>query len=117
MRFFPQADVSVAAEFHCDGAYQGYKGMIHGGIVSTLLDAAMTNCLFAMGHVAVTADLHVRFRHALRTGQDAVARAWVTRFSLPLLVLQAQVIQADQIKATAVGKFMLKNPPLPGEEP
>jgi acyl-coenzyme A thioesterase PaaI-like protein len=91
--------------------------MIHGGIVSTLLDAAMTNCLFALGHVAVTADLHVRFRHPLSTGQDAVVRAWVTRAAVPLFILEAQITQDGNIKATAVGKFMRTDAPAAGEAP
>jgi len=109
LQFVPHSDGSVSAEFPCDAAYEGYEGVIHGGIVSTLLDGAMTNCLFAIGYVAVTADLHVRFRHPLCTGQKALVRARLTRDASPLFVLEAQVMQADQVKATAVGKFMLKN--------
>jgi acyl-coenzyme A thioesterase PaaI-like protein len=106
--FVPQVDGSVAAEFDCDIAYEGYSGVVHGGIVASLLDGAMTNCLFSMGHVAVTADLHVRFRHPLGTGQKATVRAWLTRNALPLFVLEAEIAQAGQVKATAVGKFMLR---------
>jgi uncharacterized protein (TIGR00369 family) len=104
--FVPQTDGSVAAEFACDAAYEGYPDVVHGGVVASLLDGAMTNCLFSLGHVAVTADLHIRFRHPLRTGQQAAVQAWLTREASPLFVLQAQVTQAGQVKATAVGKFM-----------
>lgn len=115
LRFASQADGSVSAEFPCESTYEGYAGMVHGGIVSALLDGAMTNCLFALGHVAVTADLHVRFRHPVYTGQKAVVRAMLTRDASPLFVLEAQVMQAGQVKATAVGKFMLKNGSTPGD--
>lgn len=108
LRFIPQGDGSVAAEFSCDALYEGYEGMVHGGIISTLLDGAMTHCLFALGHVAVTADLHVRFRHPLYTGQEATVRAKMTCEASPLFVLEAQVVQAGQVKATAIGKFMRK---------
>jgi len=104
--FVPQGDGSVAAEFGCDSTYEGYLGVVHGGIVACLLDGAMTNCLFNLGHLAVTADLRVRFRHPLRTGQKAAVRAWLKRAASPLFVLEAQVTQAGQLKATAVGKFM-----------
>jgi acyl-coenzyme A thioesterase PaaI-like protein len=36
--------------------------MLHGGVISSILDGTMTNCLFAHGTVAVTAELRVRFR-------------------------------------------------------
>ena len=106
--FTPRSDGSVAAEFGCDSTYEGYPGVVHGGVVASLLDGAMTNCLFNLGHAAFTADLHVRFRHPLLTGQDAAVRAWLTRNAPPLFVLEALITQAGQVKATAVGKFLDK---------
>jgi len=106
LRFTREPDGSVAAPFECDGTYEGYPGMVHGGIVSSLLDGAMTNCLFAQGEVAVTADLHVRFRYPLRLGRRALVRARMTRACPPLFILTAEVAQDGQVKATAVGKFM-----------
>jgi uncharacterized protein (TIGR00369 family) len=117
LRFEPAEDGSVIATFDCRQQYEGYEGTIHGGVIASLLDGAMTNCLFALGHVAVTADLHVRFRHPLCMGQKAVVRAWVTRDASPLFVLEAQVIQAGQVKATAVGKFMRTSGITPGDTP
>lgn len=106
LRFTREPDGSVAAPFECDGTYEGYPGMVHGGIVSSLLDGAMTNCLFAQDEIAVTADLHVRFRYPLRLGRRAWVRARMTRACPPLFILAAEVAQDGQVKATAVGKFM-----------
>ncbi|MGE5610452.1 MAG: PaaI family thioesterase [Bacillota bacterium] len=114
VRFVPQADGSVATTFACEQGYEGYPGIVHGGVVACLLDGAMTNCLFSLGHVAFTADLHVRFRHPLCTGQEAIVRARVTRDASPLFVLEAQIMQAGQVKASAVGKFMEKDRPAVG---
>jgi hypothetical protein len=116
VRFSLQVDGSVFAEFGCDSTYEGYPGVVHGGIVASLLDGAMTNCLFSMGHVAFTADLHVRFRHPLCTGQTAAVRAWLTLAAPPLFVLAAQIAQAGQVKATAVGKFMRQSGAVIGGE-
>lgn len=41
--------------------YQSYDGIVHGGIVSTLLDAAMNQVLLAKNIQAFTAELKVRF--------------------------------------------------------
>ena len=41
---------------------QGYAGILHGGIVTSLLDAAMVNCLFAHNITAYTAEIQVRFK-------------------------------------------------------
>ena len=58
--FTPQ-DNSVIAVFQANPQWQGYSGFLHGGMISTLLDAAMTHCLFHHGIEAMTASLQVRF--------------------------------------------------------
>ena len=36
--------------FRATRFFRAIPAMLHGGVVSTLLDGAMTNCLFAHGH-------------------------------------------------------------------
>ena len=106
LEFSLSQDGAVEAVFDCDEVFQGYEHVLHGGVVSSLLDGAMTNCLFAQGCCAVTAELNVRFRHPVVTGRDATVRAWVERSTAPLHILKAEVVQEGQVKATASGKFM-----------
>jgi acyl-coenzyme A thioesterase PaaI-like protein len=96
----------VQATFDCTKAYEGYSDVLHGGVVSALLDGAMTNCLFAHGHPGVTAEITVRFRHPVHTGKTATVRAWIERCARPLHVLGAELAQEGEVKATARGKFM-----------
>lgn len=116
LRFRRDPDGGVTGEFPCDPRYQGYAGVIHGGIVAALLDGAMTHCLFAAGVAGVTADLRVRFRHPLLTARPAVVRARISRASPPLYLLEASIVQGSQTKATAAGKFMKSRAPA-GERP
>ncbi|MBN2446448.1 MAG: PaaI family thioesterase [Phycisphaerae bacterium] len=106
LEFEAAPDGSVHAEFDCDAMFEGYAGKLHGGIISAILDGAMTNCLFEHGHPGVTAELTVRFRHPVQTAQKATVRAWIERCSPPLHVLRAELSQDDELKATAIGKFM-----------
>lgn len=106
LQFSASEDGSVQARFDCDQAFEGYTDVLHGGTISSLLDGAMTSCLFAHGHPGVTAELTIRFRHPVRTGKPATVRAWIERCSPPLYVLKAEVVQNGQTKATASGKFM-----------
>ena len=106
LEFHPQADGSVEAEFPGGDTYQGYTGVLHGGMIAMLLDGAMTNCLFAQERRGVTADLAVRFRHPVASGEPARLRAWVERSVPPLYLLRAELWQAGQRRATATGKFM-----------
>ena len=41
------AENEVAADYQVDKKHQGYTDLLHGGIASTLLDAAMTHCLLS----------------------------------------------------------------------
>jgi uncharacterized protein (TIGR00369 family) len=108
LRFTPQSDGSVRAVFECNRRWQGYDGLLHGGVTSSLLDGAMTNCLFARGIVAVTAEMRVRFRHPVESDTPAEVRAHVSRSQSPLHVLEAEIVQGGLVKAIATGKFMEK---------
>jgi uncharacterized protein (TIGR00369 family) len=99
-------DGSVSATFDCAATFEGYPGMLHGGVISAIADGAMTNCLFARGVVAVTAELNVRFRHPVELGTPLTVTARVTRQTRPLWILEATLTQAGQVRVKATGKFM-----------
>ena len=105
------ADGTISADFKLDTIFEGYPGRLHGGVLCTILDGAMTNCLFAHDYIAVTADFHVRFRHPVVTDEITFVRAWINRSSSCLYELKAEIIQNAQTKTTATGKF-IKQPQL-----
>jgi uncharacterized protein (TIGR00369 family) len=96
----------VHAEFMCDDLFQGYRGQLHGGVITSLLDGAMTNCLFAHGIEAVTAELTVRFLRPVLTDRVAVVSARLSKSSRRLYVLEAELIQEQMAVARARGKFL-----------
>jgi len=100
------AGQAVEASFRCDERLQGYSGWLHGGTIAAILDGAMTNCLFAAGHAAVTAELKVRFRHPVPVGADATVRAQCTRRLGPLFIVRAEIRHQGRIMATGEGKFI-----------
>lgn len=51
-------------------AYEGYGGMIHGGIICTLLDEIMAWSLYARSTWAVTAKMQTNFRQPVQVGED-----------------------------------------------
>ena len=106
LQFVPTSSTAVEAVFEPNVAHEGYSGILHGGVIVTLLDAAMTNCLFAQGLSALTADLHVRYRHPVASSASCELRAWVENASPPLFVMRAELRQAGKLRVTATGKFM-----------
>ena len=104
---FPMLDDgSVQTHFNCDAVYEGFPGMLHGGVISSLLDGAMTNCLFAHKRRGITGELKVRFSHPVVTGRGSIVRAWIEDSSPPFHVLKAELVQDQQVKARATGKFV-----------
>jgi len=104
--FGVMSDGSVQADFDCADLLEGYPHTLHGGIIASLLDGAMTNCLFAHGLVAVTAELTIRFLRPVVTNQAATVRARLQGSRRTLHRLGAELRQNGQLMATATGKFM-----------
>ncbi|MDX9715603.1 MAG: PaaI family thioesterase [Dissulfurispiraceae bacterium] len=66
-RFTPPADL------------QGYKDVTHGGIVSTLLDEVMVHAAIRDGVMPATAEITVRFKKPMITGQAVIIEGKVTK--------------------------------------
>jgi len=97
---------AVESSFACEPVFAGYPEMVHGGIICTLLDGAMTNCLFAHGLVAVTVDLNIRFQHPLAISRMAAVRARLDSAHAPVHHLSADVVQDGEVVASATGRFL-----------
>ncbi len=106
LKFTCGEDGSVNATFLGHPALEGFQGLLHGGMIASLLDGAMTNCLFAHGCVAMTGELIVRYREPVVIGEEMSIRAWIKRSLPPLHLMAAALKQGDCVKATATAKFM-----------
>lgn len=99
-------DSSLKAEFMSKFMYEGYKGFLHGGVIASLIDSAMTNCLFAHGIAAFTAELDIKYRLPVRCGRKITVTARIAKSYAPLHMLEAQVFQNGHAAVTAAAKFM-----------
>lgn len=104
--FVLQPDGCVESVFAASAPFEGYSGLLHGGIAAALIDGAMTNCLFAHGVQALTAELTVRYREPIALPGSVTTRATLTQSHGRLHVLRAELRQAGRVKATALGKFI-----------
>ena len=91
--------------------HQGYMGIVHGGIISTLLDEAMVKLAIAMGMPAVTAQIEIRLRKALIIGENITVSAEITKDTKRILEAHAKAVNDEEvIVADAKGKLMkIKN--------
>ena len=76
---FEVARDRAQARYTADRRHQGYDGLLHGGIVTALLDEAMGWAIFHQGIWGVTARLNVTFRRPVPTGIELVVMGEVAR--------------------------------------
>ncbi len=102
---FENGEVATTLSF--PKKFQGYRDVIHGGLVSTVLDEAMVTLLNRMGHLAVTGELRVRFLTPLRVGQriDVRARLLKKRGRFFKVAARATLLDGTEI-ATAESTFL-----------
>ncbi|MHC9540220.1 MAG: PaaI family thioesterase [Vulcanimicrobiota bacterium] len=74
LRFQPDGD-GICGDFTPRREHQGYKGIIHGGILSTLLDEAMARLLINQGLKIVTVKMEIRYKKPVHVGERLKIKA------------------------------------------
>jgi acyl-coenzyme A thioesterase PaaI-like protein len=100
---------AVQARFHARPDHVGFKGTIHGGIISTVLDEIMVwACAVQTKRFAYCAELSVRFASPLRPGQEVFASgAMVSNRRNKLFEAKAELrSESGVVLATGSGKYL-----------
>jgi len=114
--FVPDETGGIRTPFKAHPGLQGYNGIVHGGVIAALLDAAMTHCLFHQGIAAVTGDLHVRFVHPVPVDAHAHLHAWIVTSSRRVYRVKAELLCGTEVAAWAEAAFV-RHPARPGGDP
>ena len=106
---FQLADGKFRARKALSPEYQGYSGIVHGGIVTTLLDEAMGGYLYdGLGERAVTARLAVRYRNPAPVGEELLIEGWEESRRKGFVNMRAKLSLADgTVLAEATAKMAL----------
>jgi uncharacterized protein (TIGR00369 family) len=83
------------AEFTPNKFHQGWAGVVHGGIISCLLDEAMSYAALFSGMNSLTATMQTRFRHPLQIDEPLVVTASLTRKTRKLVEAKAELSLKD----------------------
>ena len=101
---------TIITEFTPKKEHQGYLNIVHGGIITTLLDEAMVKLAIALKMPAVTAHLDVRLKEPLNVGEKIIVKAEILSKTTKLLETSAKAVTADNIIiAEAKGKLIRIN--------
>lgn len=87
--------------------YESYPGVIHGGIVATVLDEVLSQTVYrSLNNSAFTVGLRVRYGHPMETGVPHVAFGHIVR-SNNILIRAVGRIERDSggLIAAATGSF------------
>lgn len=71
-------ETSAFTTFDSPACFEGYEGVIHGGIIATLMDEAMAKIILSRKLVAVTANMNIRYRKPLPVGTKVTVSAEIT---------------------------------------
>ncbi len=99
--------------------FEGWEGIIHGGILCTILDEVMAWALVVHDNWGVTARMAIDFRRPVSVGQSIRAEGWITEARRRIQVTAGRIVdsrngdelavaQATYVAATEARKRELK---------
>jgi uncharacterized protein (TIGR00369 family) len=98
---------TLKTAFTPGSVFQGYDGVVHGGILSTLLDEATAKLAYELGHLVVTASLEIRFKKAAPIGKRLLAFGEITEMTPRLIRARSELTLEDgTVVATATSTLM-----------
>lgn len=96
-----QAEVQLIAS----SQHTNPMGLLHGGVLMTMADAAMGNAIRSMGITGVTADCSTAFVAPANLQGELQARGKVVKAGKRLIYARAEVYSDGKIVADAKGTF------------
>ena len=105
---FKISNNKIQATFMPRSSLQGYANIVHGGIVSTLLDEAMGKLAFELGINCLTAEINVRFKNPAYVGRKYVLTGEIVRKTHRIVFAKSKMqSESDLLIAEAIGKLMV----------
>ena len=105
---FKVSDNKIQAEFIPHSSLQGYANIVHGGIISTLLDEAMGKLAFELGINCLTAEINVRFKNPAYVGRKYLLTGEILRKTHRIVFAKSKIqSESDLLIAEATGKLII----------
>ena len=95
LRFEQTKPGEMTAQWTPDADMEGFRGIIHGGIISTVLDESMAKAVAATRVEALTAELRVRLRQHVDTGSAMRVRGWIESRNKRMIKTEAVLSGSD----------------------
>lgn len=87
--------------------WESFRGTVHGGIVTAVLDESMSRAIVARGWQALTVDLRVRFHGRVRPGETLRVQGWVVERRRRRILAEAKLFTEGGVeRAHGWGVFL-----------
>lgn len=105
---FWQDDATVWTEFTPDERHQGYPGIVHGGLIYSILDEVTGRAAYLRASWVVTARAEVRYLQPARLGEPLRFTGRIVRERARALELagEARRVMDNGLVATLTGLFV-----------
>lgn len=104
---FTKTEEGVETQYLPVKEHQGYRDLLHGGMMSLVLDEAMVNAVWLAGTPAVSVEITVRLKHAAKIGEPLRIRAWIVAAQKRLVTTRAEARDASgRVVAEAEAKCL-----------
>ena len=106
---FRLEDGACVSEFTPGENHQGYPGVIHGGMIYSVLDDVMANWLYLRGARAYTARCEIRYRSPAREGEKLLLEGRQKARKRKLVEMEGTARRASdgKVVATATATFVV----------
>ena len=86
----------------------GWRHIVHGGILMTLMDEVMTwAAIIRFGHGCVAAEISIKLKHPVASAEVITVEGCVVKAQSRLLLTESQVLSHNgTVVATASGKYV-----------
>jgi uncharacterized protein (TIGR00369 family) len=118
LEFFELGEGRVAAEPSLPDSYQGYPGIVHGGIVASMLDeiAGRAAMIGNHNHFRLTAKMNIRYRQPVPVGKRIRLEGWVVEDRGRLANAHAEIRLSDGTVAAEAEVVLADLPDAPRTE-
>ncbi len=104
---FNYEDEKATTEVKLPKHFEGYDNIIHGGIVTALLDEAMAKIILYKNMKAVTVNINVDFLRPLSPLKDYMIEGKIVRIDRKVIYAEARIFSENKIFAKAAAKFFV----------
>jgi acyl-coenzyme A thioesterase PaaI-like protein len=101
---YREAEMTAETELSLPREFQGWAGVIHGGILSTLLDEMMAHAVWRFAGPGLTLSMEVRFHQSLKPDDPILVRGVLHTKNGSRRLAEGEIIRVADGSRVASGK-------------